>query len=170
MERYPAELEEDIELRDASRVHLRPMRPDDVAREQRLFDSLSEQSRYQRFMQPLRQLPPPMLARFTQPDYDRELALVALHDDAFVAVGRYAPNADGKTAEFALVVDDAWQGKGLGQALLERLCREARKAGYRALYGHVLATNRAMLELAMRLGFTEQVYRGSEVVLVRELK
>ena len=50
---------------------------------------------------------------------------------------RYAPNADGETAEFALAVADDWQGKGLGHALLERLCDAARAAGYRALYGHI---------------------------------
>ena len=72
-----------------------------------------------------------------------------------MAVGRYAPNADGETAEFALAVADDWQGKGLGHALLERLCDAARAAGYRALYGHILDANREMLELARHLGFVE---------------
>jgi acetyltransferase len=111
-----------------------------------------------------------MLARFTQLDYDRELALVALdpEESNFVAVGRYAPNPDGKTAEFALTVADAWQGKGLGRALLERLCEAARAAGYEALYGHILADNRDMLDLAARLGFAE-ASRDGEVTVVRRL-
>jgi acetyltransferase len=145
------------------------MRPEDVERERRFFDSLSERSRYQRFMQHLPQLPAHMLARFTQLDYDRELALVALKDGEFVAVGRYAPNADGETAEFALVVADAWQGKGLGRRLLERLCAAARGAGYKALYGHILEANHDMLDLARRLGFTGESHDGSSVSVVRRL-
>jgi acetyltransferase len=166
---YPIELEQDLQLGDGTRLRVRPMRPEDVERERRFFDSLSERSRYQRFMQHLPKLPPQMLARFTQLDYDRELALVAVRDDAFLAVGRYAPNADGRTAEFALVVADAWQGRGLGRELLERLCRAARDAGYKALYGQILEANREMLDLARRLGFVEQSRTGTEVSVVRPL-
>jgi acetyltransferase len=166
---YPVELEEDLALKDGTRLRLRPMRPDDVEREQRFFDSLSERSRYQRFMQHLPRLPAHMLARFTQLDYDRELALVAVHDGAFLGVGRYGPNPDGETAEFALVVADAWQGKGIGRALLERLCRAAREAGYKALYGYILLANHDMLDLARRLGFVEQSHAGEEMTVVRRL-
>ena len=166
---YPAELEEEVALADGTRLGIRPIRPEDVERERRFFDSLSERSRYQRFMQHLPQLPPGMLARFTQLDYDRELALVAAKDDTFVAVGRYAPQADGRTAEFALVVGDAWQGKGIGRRLLERLCTAARAAGYEALYGYILEANHEMLDLARRLGFVEQPRAGSEVTVVRRL-
>ncbi len=168
---YPAELEEEVTLRDATRVKMRPIRPEDAALELAFFRALSERSRYHRFMQHLPDLPPKMLARFTQLDYDRELALVALHPDRseFIAVGRYAPNADGRTAEFALTVADDWQGKGLGSALLERLCRAAREAGYQALYGYVLADNADMLQLAERLGFREVSRDGTEVVVVRRL-
>ncbi len=166
---YPVELEETLELKGA-RLALRPMRPEDAALEQQFVHSLSERSRYQRFMQHLPNLTPRMLARFTQLDYDRELALVALHEERFIAVGRYVPNPDGETAEFALVVADEWQGKGLGRQLLERICRYAKAAGYRDLYGHILQANHAMLELARRLGFTEVSREsGAEVTLVRHL-
>jgi acetyltransferase len=166
---YPVELEGEIRLRDGRKVRVRPIRPEDAAREVRFFERLSERSRFQRFMQYVRELSPRMLARFTQLDYDRELALVALWEGQFVAVGRYAPNADGETAEFALAVADDWQGKGLGRALLERLCHAARAAGYRALYGHILDANHEMLELARYLGFAEAARDGSEVTVVREL-
>ena len=166
---YPVELAEEIALRDGTRLQLRPMRPEDAELERRFFASLSERSRYQRFMQYLPRLPPHMLARFTQLDYDRELALVTVHNGEFIAVGRYAPNPDGETAEFALTVGDPWQGKGLGRALLERLCNAARAAGYRALYGNILQANHSMIELAQRLGFVEHSHDGSEVTLVRRL-
>jgi len=167
---YPAELEEELRLRDARRVRVRPICPEDAGREQRFFERLSERSRYQRFMQYLKQLPPRMLARFTQLDYDRELALVALWHDEIVAVGRYVPNPDGTTAEFALAVADDWQGRGLGHALLERLCKAARAAGYTELVGHILEANRDMLELAAHLGFVERTHSGSEVTVARDLR
>jgi acetyltransferase len=166
---YPSALEGELELRAGTRVKVRPMRPDDVELEKRFFDALSERSRYQRFMNAMPDLPAHLLARFTQLDYDRELALVALHGGEFIAVGRYAPNADGATAEFALVVADAWQGKGLGRALLERLCDAARAAGYTALYGSILSANQDMLQLASHLGFVEEHRDGAEVTVVRKL-
>jgi acetyltransferase len=167
---YPADLQGEMRLRDGTRVAVRPMRPEDAALELKFFNALSERSRYQRFLSQMAQLPPQMLARFTQLDYDRELALVALSGDEFVAVGRYAPNADGRSAEFALVTADAWQGKGLGRALLERLVRAARDAGYDALYGHILGSNRDMLDLAARLGFAEEGRDSDAVTVVRRLK
>ena len=166
---YPVELEDELALRDGTRLRVRPMRPEDAELERRFFEGLSERSRYQRFMHYLPHLPEPMLARFTQLDYDRELALVCISSEQFVAVGRYSPNADGTTAEFALVVADAWQGKGLGRELLARLCRYAREAGYQALYGHILHANRDMLDLAARLGFVEHARSDAEVTVVRKL-
>jgi acetyltransferase len=167
---YPAELEGEVALRDGTRVPLRPMRPEDVELETRFFAGLSARSRFQRFMQHLNELPPQMLARFTQLDYDRELALVALHGGEFIAVGRDAPNPDGETAEFALVVGDTWQGKGLGRLLLERLREQARKAGYKALYGNILEANHEMLDLARRLGFTVASREGADVIVVSSLR
>jgi acetyltransferase len=169
---YPAELIGEMRLRDGTRVAVRPIRPEDAEYEQRFFDALSERSRYQRFLNQIAHLPPNMVARFTQLDYDRELALVVLAPGGseFIGVGRYAPNADGETAEFALTVADAWQGHGVGRALLERLCVCAREAGYSILYGHILNANQDMLSLAERLGFV-QSSRDSEVVTVaRPLK
>lgn len=168
---YPVELEGELPLRDGTAVSVRPIRPEDAELERRFFDGLSERSRYQRFLNQMAQLPPSMLARFTQLDYDRELALVALSPGGaeFIAVGRYAPNADGETAEFALTVADAWQGRGLGRALLVRLCECARAAGYRTLYGHILNANTDMLALANRLGFVESVRDGELVTVARQL-
>jgi acetyltransferase len=168
---YPVELEGELRLRDGSRVPVRPIRPEDAEAERRFVARLSHRSRYQRFLNEMSELPPAMLARFTQLDYDRELALVALAPggEDFIAVGRYAPNPDGETAEFALTVADDWQGKGLGRALLERLCQLAREAGYRTLYGHILHANRDMLELARCLGFAQTGSEGDLVTVARAL-
>lgn len=169
---YPVELEGMLPLRDGAQVPVRPIRPEDAELEQQFVRGLSEQSRYQRFLHELPQLPPAMLARFTQLDYDRELALVALAPDGsgMIGVGRYAPNADGETAEFALVVADAWQGRGVGRALLERLCDCALAAGYRILFGHILNANQDMLGLAARLGFVQSGRDGDLVTVARALR
>ncbi len=168
---YPAELEGALALVDGSSVPLRPMRPEDAGLESRFFARLSERSRFMRFRNQLPELPPKMLERFTQLDYDRELALVAVDpaDGEFIAVGRYAPNADGRTAEFALRVADAWQRRGVGRALLARLCECARAAGYEALYGHILRANRDMMDLASRMGFERDSGGGEDVTVVRRL-
>jgi acetyltransferase len=168
---YPSELEGELKLRDGSTVLLRPIRPEDAALEQRFFGGLSEKSRYQRFLNQMAQLPPQLLARFTQLDYDREMALVALAPEGreFIGVARYAPNADGTSAEFALTVADAWQGRGLGRALLEQLCGCARAAGYASLDGHILNANSDMLGLAEHLGFVRTGHDGDTVTVVRRL-
>ena len=77
-----------------------------------------------RFQHHLPELSPQMLARFTQIDYDREMALIALHAEGdarqIVGVARFVPNPNLISAEFAIVVGDAWQGQGLGRALMTR--------------------------------------------------
>lgn len=157
---------EKVVLRDGSTLHIRPIAPEDEDREKRFFAGLSERSRYHRFMQHLRELPPGLLQRFTHVDPVRELALVALADDEIVAVGRYAPDAETQCAEFALVVADAVQGKGLGRHLLERLLAGARGAGYPCLSGRILDDNGEMLALALQLGFLREGRSGAEVTLV----
>jgi acetyltransferase len=168
---YPSELEGKLELRDGSTVLVRPIRPEDAGLEQRFFDGLSGQSRYQRFLNQMAQLPPKLLVQFTHPDYDHEMALVALApvDGEFIGVGRYAPNADGTSAEFALTVADAWQGRGLGHALLEKLCACARAAGYTALDGLILNANSDMLELVGELGFVRTGHDGDTITVTRKL-
>ncbi len=161
---------DEIALRDGRRVLVRAIAPADAPRLQRLFDSLSARSRYQRFFQPMAELPPSLLARLIHIDPRRELALGAACGDEIVAVGRYAPAAAERGAEFALVVADAWQGQGLGRALLERLCDAAKVAGYAALYGTILNANREMLELAARLGFVPHGRSGNEITVVRRLE
>ena len=158
-----------VVLGDGSALRIRTIVPEDEERERRFFEGLSQRSRYHRFMQHLHELPPGMLRRFTHIDPAREAALVALAGEDIVAVGRYAPDPEGHGAEFALVVADAWQRKGLGRILLERLVGLARCAGYPCLYGRILDDNAAMLDLAARLGFVRASRSGAEVTLVRDL-
>ncbi|MEP7063578.1 MAG: GNAT family N-acetyltransferase [Betaproteobacteria bacterium] len=157
---YPVELEGEIRLRDGARLAVRPMRPGDVDLEQRFVAALSDESRYLRFFYQLHALTPQLLARFTQVDYDREMALVALPRladgataDEFVGVARYIAAIDRHRAEFAIVVADAWQGRGVGERLMQRLMDVARASGVVHLEGTVLRSNVAMLRFVDRLGF-----------------
>jgi acetyltransferase len=154
---YPEDLVTTWPLADGSSVLLRPIRPEDADMEQAFVRGLSENSRYFRFMNSVRELTPAMLARFTQIDYDRDMAFVAVREeggrDIEIAVARYATNPDWQTCEFALVVADAWQCKGLGRRMLERLIEVARWRGLRTMLGHVLAGNQPMLGLCKKLGF-----------------
>ena len=119
-----------------------------------------------------------MLARFTQVDYDRELALVALPREPqggvgedFVAVARYVLAGDDALAEFAIVVADAWQHRGVGRALMQRLMDVARANGVTRLEGAVLRANASMLRFATSLGFTARVDADSpdQVLVSRAL-
>lgn len=144
-------------LRDGTPVLIRSIGPQDAEREQAFVRGLSPESRYFRFLNTMRELPPRMLEEFTHPDPAREVALVALTGDQpaqqQIGVARYMKGADGRSAEFALVVADAWQGKGLGSLLMRELICAARTAGVRQLEGWVLASNHPMLKLMQALGF-----------------
>ena len=154
---YPIELEREIRLKDSATVTLRPIRPDDADRERAFVAALSEQSRYSRFLHSVSALSAEMIARFTQLDYGREMALVAIDSatDCIVGVARYFPNPDRTTVEFATAIADAWQGRGLGFTLMNSLIGCAREAEYHVMVGSVLSSNHAMLALSARLGFVQ---------------
>lgn len=156
---YPGELENRVLLPGGEPLLIRPIRPEDAGMEQRFVGGLSAQSRYYRFMYRLDHLSTAMLARFTQIDYDREMALVAvvdsgLPDERIVGVSRYAVNSDAVSCEFALAVSDEIQGRGIGSQLMEALFRIARDRGLELMEGEVLAHNRKMLALCRSLGFS----------------
>ena len=153
---YPIALERTLRLRDNTPIHMRAIRPDDAARERAFVAAMSDTSRYYRFLHPVTALSDEMIARFTQLDYDREMALVALTQDqsAIIGVARYHPNADGQSAEFAVAIADDWQKKGLGVELMQNLIACARDANYRNIEGTVLNSNLGMLRLAAQLGFS----------------
>lgn len=156
---YPSDLEHAVALRGGMSLLIRPMRPEDSAMEQNFVDGLSAESRYYRFMYRLDRLSTAMLAHFTQIDYDREMALVAVIDcgepgERIVGVARYAVNPDAVSCEFALAVADEIQGKGVGGLLMKALFEVARQRGLERMEGEVLAHNRKMLALCRGLGFT----------------
>ena len=155
---YPPELEANWQLPDGTDVSVRPIRPEDAEIEQDFVQNLSAESKYFRFMQSMDRLTPLMLARFTQIDYGREIALVAvINEDTpqarILGVARYVSNPDKQSCEFALTVADAWQQKGIGRQLMQRLMTVARDRGIEIMEGEVLSHNSKMLRLCERLGF-----------------
>jgi acetyltransferase len=159
----PSTLETTLTLRDGRRVRVRSIRPADASMDLAFFDRLSRESRYMRFMQHLPELTPTLVQQFTQIDDSREMALVALDDasgeEAIVGIARYVAEIgqERESGEFAIVIADAWQGNGLGRALMERLIDGARRHGLRRLVGSILAVNTSMLALAIALGFAVHV-------------
>jgi acetyltransferase len=157
---YPNDLVKLQQLADGTNILIRPIRPEDAEMEQEFVRNLSRESRYMRFMQSLRELTPDMLVRFTQIDYDREIAFVGIARedgiDKEVGVCRYSINPDRQSCEFALVIADTWQGRGLGGLLMETLIDTARSRGLTTIVGEVLAENAGMLRLMNRLGFERQ--------------
>lgn len=155
---YPTHLISEWQLADGTSITIRPIKPEDAKLEQEFMRDLSEETRYFRFMDSINELSPSMLIRFTQIDYDRELALLAVTREEGreieVGVCRYAINPDGLSCEFALVVSDQWQHKAIGHKLMSSLIEAAREKGLKVMEGEVLSKNRDMLKLVTSLGFT----------------
>lgn len=154
---YPSDLETTFQLPNGTDILVRPIRPEDAELERTFIEGLSQQSRYYRFMHNVKNVTPEMLARFTQIDYHRELALVALvkekRKSVEIGISRYVLNADGISCEFAVVVSDKWQRTGIGYKLMELLIEAARDKGLKYMDGIILKDNAGMRKLARGLGF-----------------
>lgn len=157
MQPYPSHLVKDVTLDNGCTITIRPIRAEDAEIEAEFVRNLSDESRYYRFMDSLRELTPQMLSHFTQVDYDRHMALIAVTRsdgrEIEIAVARYVMMDDGTGCEFAIVVADGWQRKGVGAHLMRALMDAARQRGLRTMFGEVLASNYKMLGLMKRLGF-----------------
>ena len=121
------------------------------------LSNCSEDTVYFRYFQLIKKWTHEMLIRFTQNDYDREIGLMAIGQppgpEVMMGVSRLVMDADRSTAEFAVIVADPWQGKGLGEKLIYRVIEIARDNGVKFLWGEVLAANLPMLGLVKKMGF-----------------
>ncbi|TKB07948.1 bifunctional acetate--CoA ligase family protein/GNAT family N-acetyltransferase [Desulforhopalus sp. IMCC35007] len=161
---YPRENEYHLECNSHIHLFIRPVRPEDTSLFLNLFKVLSPTTIYFRFFGALKALSPEMLCRFTQIDYDREIALVAIDEDSTVdrilGVARIIGDPDGEEGEFAVLIGDAWQGQGIGASLLQKVLLIALKRNFKTIHGIVLQENTHMLALGKKLGFT--VSRGKD--------
>jgi RimJ/RimL family protein N-acetyltransferase len=156
---------DDVRLSDGTQVHLRPIRPEDEAALTALYDRLSPQTAYQRFFSVMRRLPPDWAHILANVDYDRRMAIVAVGEgNEVIGVARYAYDPRADEAEIAVVIEDRWQGRGLGKRLLGELIGYAAARGIRRLRAYVLADNVRMLGLLRRAAIILDRKRESGVV------
>ena len=160
---------------DGARVTVRPIRASDAGLEEKFVEGLSNDSRYERFMVTLRELPSDKLKYLTDVDQVRHVAIVATTDrdghEAIVGAARYAVLDASTGCEFAVAVDDAWKRSGLAGVLMHALMSLARRRGMTRMEGTVLSTNSAMLKFMRQLGFRREAVEGDAQVVrvVRDL-
>ena len=143
---YPREWEADVLLSDGGVAHLRPIRPSDADRLVAFYDRVSPESKYLRFFAPYPRLSDRDVKRFTEVDYvDRVAFIITLGDD-MIAVGRYDRIEDDH-AEVAFLIEDAHQGRGIAQLLLEHLAQAAREREITRFVAEVLPANRRMAKV-----------------------
>lgn len=145
---------------DGTPIRLRPLRPDDLDRELAFIAGLSEQTLYQRLHYSSRQVSRETVARLLELDYHDRMAFAALigepPDDSIIGVSRYARIDDSDRAECAIVVTDAWHGRGVGTELMRSLAQAARARGIHTLVGTSLVENQRIHDWARRFGFAVQ--------------
>ncbi|MDK2776525.1 MAG: GNAT family N-acetyltransferase [Pseudomonadota bacterium] len=151
---YPKELESHYESRSGNAYDIRPIRGEDEPLLEQFYKRLSAESLRLRFFSARRRFEHRELARFSQIDYDREMAFVALRDGTLYGVVRVWIDADDVAAEFSVIIDDNCRGEGLGLRLMQGIIDYLTKRGVLQIYGTVLPHNTGMLKLAQRLGFS----------------
>ncbi|GAB3254122.1 bifunctional acetate--CoA ligase family protein/GNAT family N-acetyltransferase [Chitinimonas naiadis] len=168
---YPQDQEQWLDWQ-GRRLQLRPIRPEDEPEHRVFFAALKPDDIHARFFGVLAQPAHSQLARFTQIDYEREMAFIATSQDQdgkplTLGVARAISDPDNLEAEFAIVVRSDMKGLGLGRLLLQKLINYWRQRGIGALVGETLIDNHGMVELARHLGFSTQEDAADGVVRLR---
>lgn len=158
---YPQKHEELVRLNSGKTFKIRPIKPEDEPALIKNFKSLTKEEVRFRFFHTVKKMDHSMAARFTQIDYDREMAFVAIDPDGtpdwkLYAVARLIIDPSDDYAEFALVVNHLVSGQGLGTLLMYRLISYAKQQGLIGIYGCVLAENDVMISICKKIGFTLQ--------------
>ena len=147
-----------VKLRDGTTVKLRPIKPEDKPFMLELFKTFSTETIRFRFFIPIREMTYEDLKRYCNIDYDNEFAIVAESREnkrrRIIGVARFRRDKeDKKKAEFAVVVGDPWQGKGLGTILTEYIIEIAKDKGILRLHSRVLKDNYRALQVSKKFGF-----------------
>jgi acyl-CoA synthetase (NDP forming)/RimJ/RimL family protein N-acetyltransferase len=156
---YPREWEADVLLADGGVAHLRPIRPTDADRLVAFYERVSPESKYLRFFAPYPRLSDRDVKRFTEVDYVNRVAFIVTLGENMIAVGRYDRIEDDH-AEVSFLIEDAHQGRGIAQLLLEHLAQAARERGITRFVAEVLPENRRMAKVFADAGY--RVSKGIE--------
>ncbi len=172
---YPSQYISSWAMKDGTEINIRPIRSEDEPRIVRFHETLSERTVYFRYLEMLQltqRVAHERLTRICHVDYDREIALVAERKDPttglneIIGVGRLDRTTGTEDAEFAVVISDAEQGKGLGHHMLEKLIEIARQENIKRITAEIHPENGPMLELVRRLGFTVDLEPGDPTASV----
>jgi acetyltransferase len=160
---YPAQYVKPFITKKGDYLLIRPIRPEDEPKVVEYHKGISEKSVYLRYFRALQydqRVAHERLVRICHADYDREVVLVAERDDEesgeskIVGIGRLTRAGSSTTAEYAILISDAYQGHGLGTELLRRLLAYGREEGIKRVEAYILAENRGMLHISEKLGFS----------------
>ena len=158
----PEELAESWQVIHGYSISIRPLRPTDLEIESAFVEALSRESRYNRLLGGAINISRAYIEQLTTIDYSRDMALAAVvmteDSEVLIGVARYVRDAGDTPAacEFAIVIADAWQGRGIGRHLMEKLIGVASSRRIEKMYGEILATNHGMLMMVKKLGFRTQ--------------
>ena len=132
---------------DGEEVLLRPIKPEDEILFNNLFTSLSAETKRFRFFEIIKELSHEKLVRFCNLDNDREIAIIAelQKEKKIIGVARLIINLGGNEGEFAVLVSDSWQGKGIGSKLVDCILEIARDMGVKFVYSDVLSNNNKII-------------------------
>ncbi|OEF10537.1 bifunctional acetate--CoA ligase family protein/GNAT family N-acetyltransferase [Vibrio genomosp. F10] len=154
---YPVEMEQKLTLKDGTEILLRPILPEDEPLHAEFIHKVSKDDLYKRFFTDVGEFNHEALANFTQIDYDREMAFVAVTYTAgnptIIGVSRALINHQNSDAEFAILIRSDLKGIGLGKILMGKIIQYCKDKGTAQISGMTMPTNRGMLTLAQKLGF-----------------
>jgi len=154
---YPEQYNKTIPIADGTEIVLRPIKPSDDNLMVELFNSFSKETIYFRFFSTLKYMPKEQLEKMTHIDYEKQMAIVALSredgKERMIAVGRYTLEADNPDeAEFAIVVQDSYQKRGIGTEVLRHLAHVAKLQGVRVIIGYIMNENYRMFGVLRKSG------------------
>jgi acetyltransferase len=164
---YPRELEGTIQLPSGLELFIRPLRPDDEAALADMLKQVTPDDIRLRFFNPRKTMDRALIARLTQLDYHRDMALVVIRpeDNAILGVARLMGDANGYDGEYAILVRSDQQNEGLGSELMRHLLAFATAEGYHRIHGSVLSENRKMLDFCKTMGFSLKQSAETSVTL-----
>ena len=169
----PEELAESWQVIHGYSISIRPLRRADLDIESAFVEGLSQETRYNRLLGGAINISRAYIEQLTTIDYSRDMALAAIvmtqESEVLIGVARYVMDSQASeypaACEFAIVVADAWQGRGIGRHLMAKLMEVARNRGVPRLFGEILAINHGMLVMVKKLGFRTERHPEDATVI-----